>query len=173
MAWDRLTDGPTRRLVEVAERFADGLADDEELVSVWNAVLLAQQPEPGPLRFVRRAAYRAGYRDATLAAERVAAEMQRFDETAGPYQCDLLRDIFGTPPFRAVVVKPAWLAWDGGVVVKLARAAYDERAFDRLPILAHALVDAGCADEELLGHLRRSGPHAAGCHVLDAVLGQR
>jgi len=79
-------------------------------------------------------------------------------------QCFLLRDIFGTPFRPAPVVDPAWLAWRGGAVRELARAAYEERrmpegALDpvRLAVLADALEEAGCGDAELLGHLRGPG----------------
>ena len=49
---------------------------------------------------------------------------------------------------------------------------YDERAFDRLPILADALLDAGCDGEDLLSHLRCDGPHVRSCGVVDAILGK-
>jgi hypothetical protein len=51
-------------------------------------------------------------------------------------------------------------------------AIYDERAFDRLPVLADALEDAGCADADLLGHLRGPGPHVRGCWAVDLILGK-
>jgi hypothetical protein len=54
----------------------------------------------------------------------------------------------------------------------LARGIYDDRAFDRLPILADALIDAGCDDEAILGHCRGPGPHVRGCWVADLVLGK-
>jgi hypothetical protein len=54
----------------------------------------------------------------------------------------------------------------------LAQAIYDERAFDRLPILADALLDAGCDNEELLAHLRSEGPHVRGCWAVDLILGK-
>jgi hypothetical protein len=83
----------------------------------------------------------------------------------------LLREVMGNP-FRAVAVDPAWLAWEGGLVRGMAQVAHDGRAFDRLPVLADALEDAGCDSAELLAHLRGGGPHLPGCWALDAVLGK-
>lgn len=76
------------------------------------------------------------------------------------------------PLARTVRVDPAALAWHDAAVPKLARAIYGERAFDRLPLLADALEDAGCADVDLLGHLRGAGPHVRGCWAVDLVLGK-
>src|SRR5262249_13856850 len=42
-------------------------------------------------------------------------------------QCELLRCIFSDPLRTTPVIDPSWLAWDGGLVVKLAQAAYDHR----------------------------------------------
>jgi hypothetical protein len=55
----------------------------------------------------------------------------------------LLREHFGNP-FRPVPFDPRWRTAD---TVGLARGIYEDRAFDRLPLLADALMDAGCADE--------------------------
>ena len=67
---------------------------------------------------------------------------------------------------------PSWLAWEGGMGVNFARGIYDEEAFDRMPILADALEEAGCTDEAILNHLRSPGPHVRGCWALDLVLGK-
>jgi hypothetical protein len=80
----------------------------------------------------------------------------------------LLHDIFGNP-FRPVALDPAWLTSD---VLALARGIYDERAFDRMPILADALQDAGCDSADVLGHCRSAGPHVRGCWVVDLLLGK-
>ena len=85
--------------------------------------------------------------------------------------CDVLRDIFGNP-FRPVSVNPTWLAWNRGAVVGIARTIYDDNAFDLLPILADALKDADCDDEEILQHCRDGGPHVRGCWVVDSMLGR-
>jgi hypothetical protein len=81
---------------------------------------------------------------------------------------DHFRDIFGNP-FRPVAVDPAWLT---STAVGLAQAIYDDRAFDRLPILADALQDAGCENADILEHCRGEGPHVRGCWVVDLLLGK-
>jgi hypothetical protein len=78
-----------------------------------------------------------------------------------------VREIFGNP-FRAAI-EPAWLSAD---VMALAEGAYAECAFERLPIVADALEDAGCTHSELLNHCRTPGNHARGCWALDDLLGK-
>ena len=41
----------------------------------------------------------------------------------------------------------------------------------RLPVLADALEEAGCTDEQVLGRLRGPGTHVRGCFVVDLLLG--
>jgi hypothetical protein len=91
----------------------------------------------------------------------------------------LLRDIFGTLPFRPVAVERGWLTWADGAILGLARAAYEERMLPastlepaRLAILADALEDAGCTDADILRHCRGPGPHVRGCWVVDLILGK-
>ncbi len=79
-----------------------------------------------------------------------------------------LRDIIGNP-FRPVTADPAWLTSD---VVALAHGIYEEKAFDRMPILADALQDAGCENDDVLSHCRGPGPHVRGCWVVDLILGK-
>jgi hypothetical protein len=83
-------------------------------------------------------------------------------------QADLLRDILGSP-FRPVTLNPAWRTSN---VTGLAQSIYDDRAFDRLPILADALEDAGCDNADILNHCRQPGVHVRGCWVVDLVLGK-
>jgi hypothetical protein len=51
----------------------------------------------------------------------------------------LIREIFGNP-FRPVALDDAWLTSD---VLELARTIYRDHVFDRMPILADALQEAG------------------------------
>jgi hypothetical protein len=83
-------------------------------------------------------------------------------------QCDLIRDVFGNP-FRPVAVHYGWIT---ATVVRLARGIYEGGAFDRLPILADALEEAGCDNAAVLAHCRGEGPHVRGCWVLDLLLGK-
>jgi hypothetical protein len=77
-----------------------------------------------------------------------------------------LRDIFGNP-FRPVALDPRWLT---STVLDLGNVIYQERAFDRMPILADALMDAGCDSDEIIIHCRDDGPHVRGCWVVDLLL---
>jgi hypothetical protein len=88
-------------------------------------------------------------------------------------QAALLRDLFGPLPFRTAALAASVLAWNNRLVVRLAAAIYEEGHWADLPLLADALLDAGCEDDEVVAHLRAPGPHARGCHGLDLVLGLR
>jgi hypothetical protein len=80
-----------------------------------------------------------------------------------------VREVFGNP-FLPAGWDPAWSAWGDGVGAKLARTIDAEQAFDRLPVLADALEEAGCADPAILGHCRSPGLHVRGCWVVERLL---
>jgi hypothetical protein len=107
---------------------------------------------------------------ASFAKESQGARRQ-VQEAERDAQAVLLRDVAGYP-FRNVPVDPAWPAWKGGTIRHLAAAIYEERAFDRMPILADALEDAGCHDPDVLEHCRGNGEHVLGCWVVDLLLGR-
>jgi hypothetical protein len=100
------------------------------------------------------------------------AEMKR-EKAASKQLARVLREIVGnaiTPP----VCKPEWLTRD---VVAIAKGIYDDRAFDRMPILADALLDADCDDEAILRHCRgtelgvkEQAQHIRGCWVIELIL---
>lgn len=84
-------------------------------------------------------------------------------------QAGVLRDVLGNP-FRPAALDRSWLT---STVAALARGVYRERAFERLPILADALQDAGCEDDQVLTHCRdEAAPHVRGCWVVDLLLGK-
>jgi hypothetical protein len=88
----------------------------------------------------------------------------------------ILRDIFGNP-FRPITITPAILTWHDGTIPRLAQAIYEERqmlagTFDpaRMNILADALLDAGCDNEDIIQHCRSDKPHVRGCWAVDLIL---
>jgi anti-anti-sigma regulatory factor len=76
----------------------------------------------------------------------------------------------GPPGGEPRLIDPAWLGWQGGTVVRLARPAGEEGAADVMPVLADALEEAGCRDPDLLSHCRGPGPHVRGCWVVGVLL---
>ncbi|MDB5310244.1 MAG: hypothetical protein JWO38_4446 [Gemmataceae bacterium] len=80
----------------------------------------------------------------------------------------IIRDIFGNP-FRPVALTSAWRTL---TVLSLAGQMYDSRDFCPMPILADALQDAGCENDEVLAHCRSDGAHVRGCWVVDLLLGK-
>ena len=65
-----------------------------------------------------------------------------------------------------------WVRWNDSTVLRIATGIYEERAFERLPVLADALLDSGCEDEDLIAHCRSAGPHIRGCFAVDSILGK-
>jgi hypothetical protein len=198
--WHLLPDEKVRGAVEAAERFADGLADAQELEAARLAAL----------RFCRRGG----------GAPYAAMECAECAETEG----DMLWSAGATAAYAAKAASksrrrgppPGWVAeyglpaglyarsagmarkaidathatilrcifgnpsraervdpmWVTRTVARLAAGIYQDRAFDHLLILADALEDAGCDDAAILGHLRGPGPHVRGCWAVDLLLGK-
>jgi hypothetical protein len=173
--------------METAERYADGLASKGDLYeaesSANTAYTISRDAGNEPNVMAADAVYATtcegvGWDIAEMAASRAAAAVAaaaprgRGEETKTAEtkaQLELLRDIFGNP-FRPLPFTPAWRTSD---VILLANGIYAERAFDRMPILADALQDAGCDCTDLLNHLRDpNATHVRGCWALDLVLGK-
>ena len=156
--WHLLSE-QSRDVVMLAERYADGLVSDEERLAA------RQLPSETGADAASRAAV-ARYAESMEATPVLASSgLGRVEEAE---QARLLRDIVGNP-FRPANTEIAWVT---PIVVALAQAIYDDRAFDRLPVLADALEEAGCIDADILGHCREPDPHVRGCWVLDLLLGK-
>lgn len=125
----------------------------------------------------------------------------------------LLREIIGNP-YRPILRIPVdckeffhhdkhimlYDKWITTSVLSIAKAAYEDKDFVLLPLIADALEDAGCDSSiclqcetvkgvggtllscnhcggigrilhPIVAHLRSPGPHVRGCWVLDALLG--
>lgn len=191
--WHLLGDARSRSAIEIAEKYADSRAEASELQGAFSeahgaytesddatvtgfatqvaAHIVEESAWSGAASACEAAAHVRAYEMESPGVSPVASGV-RTDllqvETAR--QSILLRDIFGPLPFRPVTLDPSWLAWSNGTVPNLAQAIYDERAFDRLPILADALEDAGCHNADVLGHCRGPRPHVRGCWVVDLLL---
>lgn len=140
--------------IDVAERYADGVMPTDEEVDRFGSWTHTPGGLSHALQFI------VGH----PAADRAT-------------QAALLREVVGDP-FRATFtfakVPAKWGGWLTPTILSLARAAYDERDFGLLPILADALTDACCTDAAILAHLRSpGGPHVRGCRALDLMLGRQ
>jgi hypothetical protein len=101
------------------------------------------------------------------------------EAAAEQWQSDILRDIFGNPCRFPPVLSPDILAWNDGTVPRVALGIYEDRQLPagtldtaRFAILADALHDAGCENEELMAHCRGDGVHVRGCWAIDHILGK-
>jgi hypothetical protein len=164
-----------RRAVQIAEAYADGRVRPWRLeqvfrrvsaayatvehVRAWQAVWCTSNPT---------LSFQAFSHAALLLNGPPAWDAENADQAA------LLRCIVGNP-FSPVALPASLLTAN---VVRLARAAYEERALpsghldnDRLAVLADALEEAGCTDKDVLLHLRQpKAVHVRGCFVVDLLL---
>jgi hypothetical protein len=175
--WGKMRDKETRRAVEVAERYADGLCSENEVVLAQAKASNAWHDARGGkgkaaafcggtvLTFV---AHTAASNCGLYAAQVASRTPGREDVGERAEQAVLFRDIFGNP-FRPVAFSDDWRT---DTAVSLARMMYDARDFSAMPILADALQDAGCDSDDILDHCRGPGPHVRGCWVVDLVLGK-
>jgi hypothetical protein len=194
LVWHRLADPRSRQAVEVAERYADGLANSKELEAArdtaahsvvdpfgdeearaavavadgnWRADVVAVQAASGTCSRFRPLIGIERRSKAVREAQKAARLKMR---TAQSHQARLLHDLFGPLPFHPVVVEAAWLLWHGKLIASMAQQMYDARDFADMPVLADALEEAGCDNPDMLNHCRQPGVHVRGCWVVDLLL---
>lgn len=164
--WPRMSDKRSQQALLTAEKYADGFADLPALRAASEAAWAARRDGN---TWATQAALTASYEgyDTDRALSQIKYEMGGVSQR----ECtltDRVRCLFGNP-FRPVTVDTSCFT---STVVALARGIYDERAYDRMPILADALEDSGCDSDEILTHCREDQPHVRGCWVVDLVLGK-
>jgi hypothetical protein len=197
--WDLLVDDSSRSLLALAEEYADRRVTEDTVRSrcgeycrahgLTGGLTRAPDPSLATLGHPDYLTYIASEVIGVLAQKHdkmaaasaplgagdaiVSAEARRLDHEELLRQCALVRSIFASP-FRRVRLGSSCLT---PTVIGLATAAYEERdlpsgQFDaaRLGVLADALEEAGCADQNILAHLRGPGPHVRGCWPLDLIL---
>ncbi len=162
-----------KRVIEVLELFADGLANWDDVRSAVESERESTKADwrPGPDPLWDAAQCAAQYRPQDATDRRSLFSYSRWGVTEVEL-CALLREVFGNPFHPSGSIPRCVLTWNDGTVRRLAEAIYEERAFGRLPILADALLDAGCDNEELIAHCRSEGPHVRGCWAVDLILGK-
>jgi hypothetical protein len=180
--WDRLDDG-FRYLLDITEEWATSAISFEEWRGAWERnpnpfqagafgddAQIVRSLATSTYGYVLSAAWRAAVRARQMAVSHAPAEsLKGFEKAERKWQAVVLRDLYGNP-FRPVAADPSWLT---STVVQLAEGIYRDRAFDRMPILADALQDAGCENEDVLNHCRQPGVHARGCWLVDLLTGRK
>jgi hypothetical protein len=175
LIWKRIKLAGIREAVEKAEEFADGTLSKQALAQFryprgnprrdtpdWRLILsipslVTTKVVPGHIAWLTR-----------CAVEPEKYEPQK-DWHEFQAQADLVRDSFANP-FHPVSFDASWRT---STAVAIAQQMYESRDFAAMPILADALQDAGCDNDDILNHCRDAkGFHVRGCWVVDLVLGK-
>jgi hypothetical protein len=144
---------------ESVVRYVDGTGSLEEVRRRWHPPSSGSTWPERPFIWARDFA--------TIAAhpEENAGRYEHFPSAAEAVP--LIHEVFGNP-FRKVKFSPKWHT---DTAVTLAQQMYESREFSAMPILADALQDAGCDNEDVLTHCRDANAvHVRGCWVVDFVL---
>jgi hypothetical protein len=170
------------RAVDVADRYADGFATDEELevarrqlericrdVGMANVACARD-----PIGFISGHELRTSSDEvAEINAPGIAHIIPPLPSPSIRWRDKyvlILEEMVN--PLAFSVPATAWSASNGGMVGKLAQLIYDERSFSDLPILADALMDAGCTEQAILRHCQEPRQHWRGCWCLDLLAGK-
>ena len=192
--WPLLRHPGSRQALYYAELYADGQTTEHDLATATNQAKVAVRSEYpnysalslphgqaaqaaghavskrydlGNHPSVVHASFAAVWAWAYNEAVNDKGAVDRLCELRQAVHADWLRDVFGNP-FRPASFSPKWRT---DTAVALAQQMYESREFDAMPILADALQDAGCDNNEILTHCRDTAlTHVRGCWVLDLVL---
>jgi hypothetical protein len=177
-----------RQVITLAEQYAEGQID---FATLERALAVADGAEQAVARQSSWADYsRRAFEAVACLARRKVEEVVTAAHLAGRVfqswsgvndeavransaaQANLLREIVGNP-FVPARLDPDLLSFNDGAVDRIARSIHEERAYGDLPVLADALVDAGCRGEAILTHCRQEkNAHCPGCWVIDLLTGR-
>jgi hypothetical protein len=188
--WHLLSTDWAKACVLLAEAYCDGLVGESELKAAfskapesllrlggWHVGRVAEAAgATGEARTVWAlvAARDVSAPDGGMNKEELPQQTRRnccpeeSDPVERAAQAAMLRDVYGNP-FRLTSFDPVWRT---RTVLALAQVMYDSRDFSPMPIFSDVLIEAGCEDEAIIAHCRRSEPHVRGCWVVDLVLGK-
>jgi len=176
-----LLDERSHRAVEAAELYADKLHSTADILEIEQDATQVVDPflELVPGRNPNTDAAHCAALCLAVWAPAQWGTYQVFQWSASAVcrkeQIGILSCVFGVPYRQRrlkikIKINPAWLTSDARL---LATGIYNEKAFDRMPILADALQDAGCDNDDILNHFRDANPtHVRGCWALDLILGK-
>jgi hypothetical protein len=144
-----LPDPLVPHVFDVVEGFANGVVPRADFRAARKRVRQAEKDQHPHAGLLGRY---GGVTDDAMEGRSVAVERVRRKYPAGgkATECGLIRCNFGNP-YRPRAFDPKWLT---PTAVALATGVYTERAFDRMPVLADALEEAGCDAAEILQHCR-------------------
>ena len=138
-------------------RYAEGNpphGSPDDLLRLYISSLLGSKIVPGYIAWLTRTAFET-------------PQFRSSQWTESPEQANLVRCVFGNP-YCPVTFSAEWRT---DTAVSLAKQMYASRDFSGMPILADALQDAGCDNEDVLSHCRGATlSHVRGCWVVDLVL---
>lgn len=165
-----MPDPRSLRATEVAERHADGLATDEDLRATFGTQLGVPHDRTGSVLLTGAVAAASGASNSAARAIRMQQKPSRRDQAwraERAAQAALIRDLY---TYQSASFTPAWLT---STVTSLANGIYADRAFERLPILHDALIEAGCDNADILNHCKDpQAVHCRGCWVIDLLTGR-
>jgi hypothetical protein len=161
---DAAADSPRKLAEKLIERFPtvvrEGKGSDPDYVR-WYANMI-EATEPEGLIYM--------YADWELPGERIPVlNVEGVCIPPPPRAGDAQAVQVSGNPFRPVRLDRRWLTSN---VVGLAQTIHEDHSFNLLPILADALQEACCDNEDILTHCRGPGQHDRGCWVVDLLLGK-
>jgi hypothetical protein len=192
----------SRRAVDVAEEFTEGLADEAELDRAeWSAEVptfghdfypsgisrsenLARLIEMGAIpesaRHGTEWVANEGIQERLIAAANLAEACAFVSLRPSEFKLRYMRQVDWPGRWLIECVfgnpfRPVKFnqSWLTSNVVGVAQRIYDERQFQDMHILGDALEDAGCGKASILEHCRSGGEHVRGCWVVDLILGKQ
>lgn len=196
-----LVDERSWQAIEVAESYAEGETDRESLRKAWLDACevlrelhtdwdpSAQELQFGDAQRAATAAAHTAHRSRGCARStagmifsiqwyRGGAQNEEILQAERASNAVLVNCVFGNL-IQSTALSESWHSWHDGVIPKMAQEIYNKRelpsgALDltRMSVLADALEESGCDNQEILDHCRGDGPHVRGCWVIDLVLGK-
>jgi hypothetical protein len=180
--WHSLVNERSREAVRVAESFADGSSSSDDLKAAYRPAYDASNEAMDGAHFAAAlTAERPGTDAGLYAADGVQSAFRGVElQAVEAAHVGLVWEVFANPFCPSPPLPSVVLTWNNGIVRRIAEAIYQERQMPdgtldnaRLTVLADALLDASCDNEELIAHCREPGPHVRGCWVIDLVLAKQ